>query len=200
MFNYRINKKSYHFLDYFIHGVFFFFYGLIKYFPSPIGDFFRYLISKPFFSSLGRVRICEGVTIWFPSKIRIGNNVTLNEWVYVSGYGGIEIGDNVRIGHRTSILSSNHSYEDIEIPICMQKITAKPVQIENDVWIGCNVTILAGVKIGQGSVIGAGSVVTKNIPPYSIAAGVPSRIIKKRMPKACMDDIKLGQKFLNNMS
>ncbi len=73
--------------DYLLHGVYFFVYGIFKYVPSPIGDFFRYWITKIFSKKLGKVRIYEGVTIWYPNKLTIGSHVTLNEWVYVSAYG-----------------------------------------------------------------------------------------------------------------
>jgi len=166
--------------DCYRHIIFLAIYGSVKYLPLPIGDKLRYLIVNIFSKKIGNVRIYEGVTIWYPYRLSIGNNVTLNEWVYISAFGDVEIENNVRIGHRTSILSSEHVFSNMKIPIYKQGLTANKVIIERDAYIGCNVTILKGVKIGRGSVIGAGSVVTKDIPPYSIAVGNPARIIKKR--------------------
>jgi acetyltransferase-like isoleucine patch superfamily enzyme len=92
----------------------------------------------------------------------------------------VSIGDRVLIGYRTQILSSNHC-----VPPAPQRIfgaghTKEAIAIENDVWIGGNCVILAGVTIGEGSVVAAGSVVTKDIPPYCYAGGVPARVIKRR--------------------
>lgn len=93
---------------------------------------------------------------------------------------GFEIGDNVRIAAQVVIIPMNHIYEDPDTPIWKQGIRAKGIKIEDDVWIGAGAKILDGVTIGKGSVIGAGAVVTDDIPPYSVAVGVPARVIKKR--------------------
>jgi acetyltransferase-like isoleucine patch superfamily enzyme len=77
------------------------------------------------------------------------------------------------------ISALNHNYEDVEKSIADQGINIQTVIIENDVWIGANSIILAGVHIGKHVVIGAGSVVTKDIPPYSVALGNPARIVKQ---------------------
>ncbi len=166
--------------DYLIHGIYFLLYGLVKYVPSPLGDILRYFVSKPFMSKLGRVRIYEGVTLWYPYRIKIGNNTTLNEWVYLSGYGGVQIGSGVRIGHRTSVISSDHVFQLKDVPIAAQGLLSKPVVIEDDVYIGCNVTILGGVTVGKGAVIGAGSVVTSDVAPWSVVAGVPAKTLGHR--------------------
>lgn len=166
--------------DYLAHGLFFNMYGLFKYFPSPIGDLLRKLIFKSFAKKLGKVRVFEGVTIWYPYRISIGDHVTLNELVYLNGYGELTIGDNVLIGRGTTIITSNHIANDVHQDIRSQGLEASPVQIDEDVWIGANVTILAGVHIGKGSVLAAGAVVTKDVPSYSVMGGVPAKLIKKR--------------------
>jgi acetyltransferase-like isoleucine patch superfamily enzyme len=94
--------------------------------------------------------------------------------------GGIQIGKFVLIGQCVNIHAENHSYLDPNRPIREQGVTYQGVIIEDDVWIGSKTTILDGVKIGRGAVIGAGAVVTKPIPPYSIAVGVPARVIGSR--------------------
>jgi len=124
--------------------------------------------------------IKDGVTITFPENVSIGRNSTLNEFVFIDGYGGVHIGSCVRIGHNSSIVSENHGFDDISTPIYLQEKTGKAVIIEDDVWIGCKVTVLMGVTIGKGSVIGAGAVVTRDIPPYSVAMGNPARVLKSR--------------------
>lgn len=170
-------KNGYNISDYVIHGIYFSIYGLFKYFPSPIGDWFRRLISRLFLKSVKKVRIYEGVSLWYPYRIEIGDNVTINEWCYINGYGTVKIGDNVRIGHRTSILSSDHSWDEKDMEIYRQPVKAMPTVIGNDVFIGCGAIILGGIYIGKHSVIGAGAVVTKDVPENSIVAGCPGKVI-----------------------
>lgn len=174
------NNKDFTFKDYLMHGVFFNIYGLFKYCPSPIGDLFRRLIFKIFIKRAKKVRVYERVTIWYPYNIEIGDNVTLNEGVFLSGYGQIKIGNNVRIGNGTTIITSDHNIPDRSFLIKDAGLSKAAVVIGDDVFIGCNVTILKGVKIGKGSVIGAGSLVNKSVPEYSIVAGNPAKIIKER--------------------
>ena len=104
----------------------------------------------------------------------------INMNCYFGGEGGIEIGENTQIGPHVCMLSTNHTFSNKKKPIRDQPLVYKKIIIENDVWIGANVTILAGIKIGKGSVIGAGALVNKDIPEYSIAVGVPAKVIKKR--------------------
>ena len=173
-------KKDFLIKDYLMHGMFFTLYGLFKYWPSPVGDIPRSLIVKAFLKKSQKIRIYEGVTIWYPYNIEVGHNVTLNETVYLSGYGNIKIGNNVRIGKGTTIITSDHNIPSKDLLIKDSGLSKDLVVIGNDVFIGCNVTILKGVTIGDGSVIGACSLVTKSIPSYSIAVGNPAKVIKQR--------------------
>lgn len=109
--------------------------------------------------------------------ISIGNNVALGAFLHIWGQGGVTIGNDVMIAAHTSITSLTHDYTDSEM---IKTIIKKTVIIEDDVWIGGNVVICPGVRIGKGAVIGAGSVVLKDIKPYTINAGVPARFIKDR--------------------
>ncbi|MDP3674452.1 MAG: acyltransferase [Novosphingobium sp.] len=113
--------------------------------------------------------------------LRIGNHVSINRDCNLSALGGLSIGENVAIGHGTSILTANHGFSDPAVPIKYQPVVSSPVRIGNNVWIGARVTILAGVTIADGTVIAAGAVVTRPIiAPDTIAAGVPARSIKSR--------------------
>ena len=84
------------------------------------------------------------------------------------------------MGPDVILLTGKHSFHTIDIPILMQPTTYESINIGSDVWLGARVIVLPGVKIGDGCVIGANSVVTKDIPPYHVAAGSPARVIRKR--------------------
>ncbi|NJO59335.1 MAG: acyltransferase [Richelia sp. RM2_1_2] len=114
------------------------------------------------------------------SFINIGSNVGLNDYIYISSVYGITIGNNTRIGEFVSIRDNDHQFSQADIPIRLQGFTGKPIKIGSDVWIGRGVYIGKGIEIGDGAVIGANSVVTKYIPPYAVAVGVPAKIIKYR--------------------
>ncbi|HUL21095.1 MAG TPA: DapH/DapD/GlmU-related protein [Thermodesulfobacteriota bacterium] len=128
------------------------------------------------------VRILRGVTMsTTPSgKIHIGSSSHVGESTIIFSDISIQIGDNVIIGPQNIIVDFDHTYASFEIPINQQGINRKEVTIEEDVWISSHCVIIKGVKIGKGAVIGAGSVVNREIPAYSVAAGVPIRVIKKR--------------------
>jgi len=93
--------------------------------------------------------------------------------------GPVTIGDSVMFAQNIVLSGLNHSYEDIDLPISRQKETTALITIEDECWIGANAVITAGVTLGKHSVVAAGAVVTKDIPPYSIAAGNPARVIKQ---------------------
>jgi len=123
------------------------------------------------------VNIEYGATIG--RNISLGNNSGIGIKSHISS--NVTIGNNVMMGPEVIIYTCNHEFGRTDIPMIQQGNQAiKPVIIEDDVWIGARVIILPGVKIGMGSIIGAGSVVTKNIEPYSIVGGVPAKLIKKR--------------------
>ena len=108
-------------------------------------------------------------------NITIGKNVFINACCRFQDQGGITIGDNTLIGHNTTIITLNHDLS----PNFRANITPKPVVIGQKVWIGSDCTILPGVEIGDGAIIGAGSVVTKSVPENVVVAGNPAVIIKE---------------------
>lgn len=119
-------------------------------------------------------RIYPRVVIHSPLKVVLGDHVSVAEFVHIWGGGGVTIGNDVMIASHCVITSQTHNvnpaqrHEDVE----------QPVAIGNNVWIGSGATILPGVRIGENSVIAAGSVVTQDVPRNSIAMGVPARICK----------------------
>lgn len=116
-------------------------------------------------------------------RIEIGRHCLLNHNnVLQAGkkYGKIKIGDYVHTGANVMMFAFNHSIDDTETPSKLQDYYDADIIIEDDVWVGAGTVIVAGVTIGKGSVIGSNSVVTHNIPPYSIAAGVPAKVIRNR--------------------
>ena len=108
-------------------------------------------------------------------NIKIGKNVFINACCRFQDQGGIEIGDGSLIGHNTTIATLNHDFN----PDKRANLHPGPVKIGKNVWIGSDSTILPGVEIGDGAIIGAGSIVTKSVPANSIAVGSPARVIKQ---------------------
>lgn len=156
--------------------------GIFRNFPSAFGVLFRMGLYKVFLKKAGKgLRIADLVTIKFPENITVGDHVSFNEYDWIDGNGGIEIGNYVSIGPRVSIVSFEHGHEDIEVPIKRQKKVYNKIKIEDNVWIGAGAFIKSGVTIGMGSIIGAGSVVLHDVEPYSIVGGVPAKVLKKRV-------------------
>ena len=95
--------------------------------------------------------------------------------------GSVTIGDHVMMGPECVLLSHNHRFDRLDIPMCQQGFSEEqPIHIGNDVWIGTRAIILPGVTVGDHSVVGAGAVVTKDVPPYAVVGGVPAKILKMR--------------------
>ena len=132
------------------------------------------------------------------NKFSIGDNSTIEDFSTINnGVGDVIIGYGTRIGLSNVIIGPvtvgnnvifaqnivlsglNHGYEDINIPPRLQKVTVSPIIVEDDVWIGANAMVAAGVTIGKHSVVAGGSVVTKNVPPFSVVAGNPAKLLKK---------------------
>ncbi len=141
----------------------------------------RYLFYKKRLCSCGeRVIFAMGVKLFSPKNITIGENVRIGARSILSGQGGITIGNNVSFGPEVIIWSANHNYmQPKELPYDSTYIK-RPVIIEDNVWIGARCSIIPGIKIGEGAVIGLGTVVTKDIPKCAVAAGNPAKIIKYR--------------------
>ncbi len=117
--------------------------------------------------------------------IVIGENSGLGPYCCLAGPGSINIGNNCMIASHCCMYANNHGFDDLTKPMHSQPLTTVGITIEDDCWLGTGVKVLDGVTIGTGSVIGAGAVVSRNIPPYSVAVGVPARVIKSRKEQIC---------------
>lgn len=138
----------------------------------------------------GRVAIGGGFSCWRhctiaaceDGTVEIGDGVSLNANVYINACigGRIVIGNDVLIAPNVVLRSSDHATDDVDLPIKQQGHVAREIIVEDDVWLGANVTVVGGVRIGRGAVVGAGAVVTRDVPPYMIVGGVPARPIRPR--------------------
>jgi acetyltransferase-like isoleucine patch superfamily enzyme len=112
--------------------------------------------------------------------ITLGRKCFIGEYNVIRGQGGVTLGNHVYTGSQVQILAVNHVFDDPDVPIMEQGITAQGIMIEDDVWLASGVIVLDGVRIGRGSVVGAGSVVTEDLPAYSIAVGSPAQVVRDR--------------------
>ena len=118
-------------------------------------------------------------------KMTIGAHVTIGNGNFVTtDWGGLEIGDYTMCGPNVSIVASSYEHGRLDVPVSLQPKTSKGIRIGRDVWIGASVVILDGVTIGDGAIIAAGAVVNRDIPAYSIAAGIPATVIRSRNDNA----------------
>lgn len=139
----------------------------------PMSEEYSSILKELFGENIG-----EGSMIAAPlngacvSSIKIGKNVFINSNLLAMARGGITIEDNVMIAANVQLISNNHDPYDLHVLLC------KPVLIKESAWIGAGATILPGVSVGRHAVVGAGSVVTKDVPDYAIAVGNPARVVK----------------------
>ena len=130
--------------------------------------------------------LAPSVVIHSPSTVTFGDNCAINEFVHILGAGGVWVGDGVWISNHTSIISETHP-SDVEY-IGDYTAILLSVKIEDNVWIGSHATIMPGIVLGRSCIVGAGSVVTKDVPPYAIVTGIPAKILRyKSIPHSDTD-------------
>lgn len=126
-------------------------------------------------------RLQRGVVLHpYGGRIAVGRDVFIGPGAVIYGHGGVEIGDETLVSMHCRILSSNHTVPPAGTPIRSQPDVLLPTKIGRDVWLGAAVTVLGGVTIGDGCVVGAGSVVTRDLPPGAIAYGSPAEVRRFR--------------------
>jgi acetyltransferase-like isoleucine patch superfamily enzyme len=135
----------------------------------------------------GTIEIGKGTTIHAGAQllgaggyIKIGTNCSINSDCLLYGHGGLIIGDNVRMAAKTIVIPANHRFDELQVPIYRQGENRLGIRIGDDVWIGAGVIILDGVNVATGSVIGAGSVLTRSTEDYGVYVGNPARLIRRR--------------------
>lgn len=139
---------------------------------------YKELVDELFNHSLGEnTAINAPIYVILANKVKIGKNVVLMNGFQCMSAGGLTIDDDTMISLNCTIATNNHDVYDRAV------ITCKPVHIKRNVWIGVNVTILPGVTIGENAVVGAGAVVTKDVPDNAVVVGNPARIIKYLDPE-----------------
>ncbi len=148
-----------------------------------VGKYFkkiRQLCALVLFKKCGvNVNVEHGANFGDGRTIEIGDHSSIGVDCWVQAY--VTIGNYVMMGPEVAILTLNHRTDRVDIPMLTQgSMPFKPVVIEDDVWIGRRATLLPGVRIGQGAIVGACAVVTKDVPPYSVVGGNPARVIKMR--------------------
>jgi acetyltransferase-like isoleucine patch superfamily enzyme len=110
--------------------------------------------------------------------IKIGRGTFVGESVVIRGQGGVTIGEHVLIAPQAKIVAVNHNYTDLSRPVIDQGITCRGIVIEDGAWIGTGAAVLDGVRVGRGAVIGANAVVTRDVPPHTVAVGSPAAVAR----------------------
>lgn len=155
-----------------------------RYTRGKFGIGLRYAILKSITDAVGdNVSIFTGVYLLHPENFVVGNNVSIQPMCYLecgNTKGGITIEDDVSIAHGVTVMATTHIFSTLGVKIKDQKVDDKPVRIEENVWIGAKVSVLSGVTVACGCVVGAGAVVTKSTEPNGIYVGVPAKRIKDK--------------------
>lgn len=138
---------------------------------------------KSRFASCGRgVRIYGRFRVTAPQCLHVGDNVHINTGALLRAEGGLYIGDNVHISRNLVVYTLNHNYMGACLPYDWETVR-KPVHIERNVWIGINVIVVPGVTIGEGAIVGMGTVVSRDVQPFEVVGSAPPRVLKSRDPE-----------------
>lgn len=140
----------------------------------PYTDEYNALVNELFCGNIGEgSRVMPGLSVVRGNRVKIGKNVVVMYNCLMMAAGSITIEDDVRVAANVQLISNNHDFHDRDILIC------KPVVLKRNCWIGAGSSILPGVTIGENAIVGAGSIVTKDVEPNTIVAGNPAKLIKR---------------------
>ena len=157
-----------------------FLWALTSSFPGKFAVLIRYCLLANRTKHFGQnIYFGTNVVVKNFSNISIGSNVTIHDFCYIDAVGGLFVGNNVSIAHASSIITFNHTWSEQDLPIKYNPVEISKVVIEDDVWIGCGVRIMPGVKIGSRSIVAAGAVVTKDVPSGTLVVGVPAKVVRE---------------------
>ena len=181
-------------------------YSTVCYEDTPAGARARRVVLRALCKSFGNgVRVGVGVLVLHPHTFEIGDAVFIGNQTYLQGrHDGrcvigahtwigpqsyfdcrdLELGAYVGWGPGAKVLGSEHTGEPADVPIIQTDLVIKPVRVDDGADIGVNAVLLPGVTVGKGAIVGAGAVVTKDVPPYAIVAGVPAKVLRSRGPQA----------------
>ena len=172
----------------FLFSIYSYFLNLVYLILELMPPFVRWVFFKFALKRLGRNSLIDYKTyLRYPGKISIGDHVAINRGCelypsFMVSSGWIKLGSHVTLSPNVKLFAIQHDYSTLSMPDI-----AGPILIEDFAWIGGGSIVMPGVTIGEGAVVGAGSVVTRDIPPYSVAVGIPARVIKGRVLKSCND-------------
>lgn len=159
------------------------YYGFAQYLPSsaisPMSRWVRYQLVRRMFRRCGRrVNVERRANFGSGRNISIGDDSGLGINCRING--PVAIGKHVMMGPDVHIIARRHRHARTDVPMAKQGYESAPVAIGDDVWIGARAIVLPGVKIGCGAIVGAGAVVTKDVPEYAVVGGVPARVLRSR--------------------
>lgn len=180
--NYVYSKKNFVYL---LFPIYRFFYHVL----SSARINFYLMVLKMKLHSLGDHNRIYFANIVEPYNVSIGHHVYINKNCNITTTGStVKIGNYIMVGPNVTFVAQDHDVSNWEKPMIFgNKYKRGNIRVDDDVWIGANVTILSGVTINRGAVVAAGAVVTKDVPPYTIVGGVPAAKIKDRVPKGLIN-------------
>jgi acetyltransferase-like isoleucine patch superfamily enzyme len=150
---------------------------------APIANSFKSKLMISRGAKIGeRVKLLQGIWVDRFTKLSIGDDVSIAKGVVIVAIGGVRIGDRAMIGYGSKLISAGHNVPDNRKPMRFSGALLKEIVIEKDTWLGAQTIILPGVTIGEGAIVAAGSVVTKDVDPFALVGGVPAKLIKMRTP------------------
>jgi len=154
-------------------------FALTRNVPTKMGMALRYIFVARLARRCGEcVSVHEGVYLLHLENAEFGDHISIHPLCYLDAYGGLLIGSHVSIAHNATLMTTEHDFMLEGVATRDAPVHSAPVELGDNVWVGCGARILAGISIGEGAVIGAGAVVTHDVPAATVAAGVPARVLK----------------------